>query len=317
MDFYQMEQILAVARTGSISEAARQMCVSQPTMSHAVARAEKEFQTKLFNRGSYPLELTYAGKQYVEAAREMRRIYRNLQKVCMDAARGYAGDLYIGIPHNRSAQILPRIIREYRRMFPNIKLHYSSTNAEDMKEQLYRGELDLCILSKVDQDPRFRYEDLFVEELVAAAADGLVRPDQLCGKNASALKIEALSQLPLILPSERSGLGRMLQILLEYYHIDPDVRMRVGGNNALYTLAGAGVGVAVLPMDTVEQSARPEGLKTYALSAGGIGWMVCAMLGRDAVVSEPERALLELIRREFGGKETEVEVFPGFYEGEK
>ena len=48
MDFYQMEQILAVARTGSISEAARQMCVSQPTMSHAVARAEKEFQTKLF-----------------------------------------------------------------------------------------------------------------------------------------------------------------------------------------------------------------------------------------------------------------------------
>ena len=109
----------------------------------------------------------------------------------------------------------------------------------------------------------------------------------------------------------------MLQILLEYYHIDPDVRMRVGGNNALYTLAGAGVGVAVLPMDIVEQSARPEGLKTYALSAGGIGWMVCAMLGRDAVVSEPERALLELIRREFGGKETEVEVFPGFYEGEK
>lgn len=49
MDFYQMEQILAVARTGSISEAARQMCVSQPTMSHAVARAEKEFQTKLFD----------------------------------------------------------------------------------------------------------------------------------------------------------------------------------------------------------------------------------------------------------------------------
>ena len=80
--------------------------------------------------------------------------------------------------------------------------------------------------------------------------------------------------------------------------------------------AGAGVGVAVLPMDIVEQSARPEGLKTYALSAGGIGWMVCAMLGRDAVVSEPERALLELIRREFGGKRTEVEVFPGFYEGE-
>ena len=41
------------------------------------------------------------------------------------------------------------------------------------------------------------------------------------------------------------------------------------------------------------------------------------MLGRDAVVGEPEQALLELIRREFGGKETEVEVFPGFYEGEK
>lgn len=317
MDFYQMEQILTVARTGSISEAARKMCISQPTMSHAVAKAEKELGTKLFERGSYPLELTYAGTQYVEAAREMRRIYRNLQKVCLDASQGCAGDLHLGIPHNRSAQILPRIIREYQELFPNIKLHYSSANAEDMKEQLDRGELDLCILTKVEQDARFCYEDLFVEELVVAAADGLIRPDQLCPGNPRAVKLEALSGLPLIMPARRSGLGKMLELLLEYYHIAPDVRMRVGGNNALYTLAGSGLGAAVLPMDIVEQSVRPEGLKTYSLSENGTGWIVCAIFGRSAVISEPERVLLELIRREFGGMGEGMEVFPRFYRGER
>ena len=80
MDFYQMKQILTIAQTGSISEAAKLLCVSQPAVSHALAKAEQEFHTPLFDRTRYPLKPTYAGEQYIEAARKMLLIYSDLEK---------------------------------------------------------------------------------------------------------------------------------------------------------------------------------------------------------------------------------------------
>ncbi len=312
MDFYQIEQILAVAKTGSISEAARLMCVSQPTMSYAVSKAEQEFGAKFFDRSSYPLKLTFAGEQYVQTAQEMKRLRRDLEKVCLDVSRQAAGKLHIGIPHNRSAQILPRILREYESLYPHIQLDYYSTSAEELMERLARGELDLCILTKVDQDPRFRYEGLYTEELLAAAAEGVVQPRHLLAENHQVLRLEALSELPLLLPNARSGLGKMLQKLFEYYDIVPPSVRRLDANNALYSLAAAGLGVAILPQNVIRQSAHAPHLKTYSLSGRGVGWTVCAIFRRDATISEAENTLLTLIRREFASPHEQLDLFPHF-----
>lgn len=85
MDFHQIEQILMVAECGSISEAAKKLFVSQPTISYTVAKAEQEFGTAFFDRSSYPLKLTYAGKQYIETARQMRLLYHDLKKISVSA----------------------------------------------------------------------------------------------------------------------------------------------------------------------------------------------------------------------------------------
>lgn len=311
MDFYQIEQILAVARTGSITEAAKQMCVSQPTMSCAVAKAEEEFGVRLFDRSNYPLKLTYAGEQYVEAARKMKIIHRDLQKVCADASRNAAGILRIGIPNNRSAQILPRITRELGERFPNIRIHCQSGLSEDFKEQLHQGEFDFLVYTQVEHDLRFRYEPLFQEELLAVAATGIVEPCHLLPGNHQVLNLASLSQLPLLFPQERSGLGIMLRLLTEYYDIVPNIISRLGDNNTLFHMAAAGLGVAILPQNAIQQSAHYPQVKTYALSGHGIGWTVCAMFRRDAVISQVEQTILDLIRQKFL-QEQALDLFPRF-----
>lgn len=311
MDFYQIEQILAVARTGSITQAARQMCVSQPTMSCAVARAEEEFGVKLFDRTSYPLTLTYAGEQYVEAARRMKIIHRDLQKVCADASHNAAGILQVGIPNNRSAQILPRITRELQKRFPNIQLQCQSGLSEDLKEQLHQGIFDFLIYTKVEHDLRFRYESLFQEELLAVAATGVIEPRHLLPANHQVLNLASLSELPLLFPQERSGLGKMLRLLTEYHGIVPNITARLGDNNTLFHMAAAGLGVAVLPQNAIQQSAHYPQVKTYALSGHGIGWDVCAMFRRDAVISQVEQTILDLVRQNFV-QEQPLDLFPHF-----
>ena len=138
----------------------------------------------------------------------MRQLRRNLEKVCLDVSRQAAGRLHIGIPHNRSAQILPRILREYESLCPNIQLDYYSTSAEALMERLARGELDLCILTKVDQDPRFRYEGLYTEELFGRGCGGRRANRPSLGGNHQVLRLRRLPGCPL-LPNARSGLGKI------------------------------------------------------------------------------------------------------------
>ncbi len=312
MDFHQIEQILAVAECGSISEAAKKLFVSQPTISYTLSKAEREFGAAFFDRSSYPLKLTYAGKQYIETARQMRLLYHNLKKICADASCDAAGELNIGFPHNRSAQILPKILKEFYESYPNIKLNYHSCAAKAMKEKLYNGELDLCILTKVDQDPRFHYEPLFCEELRIAALEGVI-PDSLLSHTEPAfLPPKALESIPLLLPDPASGLGRMLQKFMDYHGIVPNIQEVVSGNNALYMLAGAGLGAAILPQNILDQSAPIPGLKTYALSQKHLGWTICAIFPEKSRISSAEQFFIQLIREKFCQYPEWMEIFPYF-----
>ena len=312
MDFHQIEQILMVAECGSISEAAKKLFVSQPTISYTLSKAEREFGAAFFDRSSYPLKLTYAGKQYIETARQMRLLYHNLKKICADASCQTAGELNIGFPHNRSAQILPKILKEFYESYPNMKLNYYSCAAETMKEKLYNGELDFCILTKVEQDPRFRYEPLFFEELRAVALEGIIPNALLSCTEPEFLPPKALASLPLLLPDPASGLGQLLHKFLDYHGITPKVKEVVAGNNALYMLAGAGLGTAILPQNILDQSTPVPGLKTYALSPNRLGWTICAIFPEKSRISSAEQFFIQLIREKFCQYPEGMEIFPYF-----
>ena len=72
------QYVLAVLRTGSMTEAAKQLYISQPSLSQTIRQAEEQLGTPIFNRDTAPLSLTYAGQMYVKAAREVMSIDTNL-----------------------------------------------------------------------------------------------------------------------------------------------------------------------------------------------------------------------------------------------
>lgn len=308
MDFYQMQQILAVAKTRSISEAAKQLYISQPTLSHAIAKAEQEFGTKFFDRSSYPLTLTYAGEKYVETAYKMLSLHRDLEKQCQDISNGTSGKLSIGIPHNRSAQLLPIIGKEFAALFPDIELSFHSGPLENMKKKLYHGELDFLVYAGVKTDSQFRYENLFAEELLVISAKELISPDCLFDKSKN-IRPEVLTNLPLLLPDELSGLGKMLRFYMEYHNISPVKATRFVSNNVLFAMANAGLGVAILPQNIIEQSVHAPNLGIYSLSQNGTGWIIYAIFRKEAVISHAEYEFIRIIRQKFNHAPTNFDIF--------
>ena len=85
------------------------------------------------------------------------------------------------------------------------------------------------------------------------------RPRHLLAENHQVLRLEALSELPLLLPNARSGLGKMLQKLFEYYDIVPPSVRRLDANNALYSLAA----VSYTHLDVYKRQHYILGMKAY------------------------------------------------------
>ena len=71
MDFRELTYITTIADCGSVTEAAKRLYISQPSLSYILGKVEEDLGVKLFDRKTSPLTLTYAGERYVETAREI------------------------------------------------------------------------------------------------------------------------------------------------------------------------------------------------------------------------------------------------------
>ena len=80
MDFKQLAYIIKVAECRNITKAAKELFISQPSLSQFITKAEEELGVRLFDRSMNPLSLTYAGTKYIEAARKIIMVNENIKK---------------------------------------------------------------------------------------------------------------------------------------------------------------------------------------------------------------------------------------------
>ena len=91
IDENEWRSVLQVAKDGTFSQAAKHLFVSQPSLSQCIKEIERELGMQIFDRSHVPLELTEAGKVYVEAAREMQRLHQSILRRVYDAKRECCG----------------------------------------------------------------------------------------------------------------------------------------------------------------------------------------------------------------------------------
>src|ERR1700734_1348669 len=96
MEIRQLRYVVAVARTMNFTQAAAVLGIAQPALSQAVAQLEKQLAISLFNRNSRRVELTAAGRLFVERAEKILRELDNLQHNMLDHAEALHGSVNVG-----------------------------------------------------------------------------------------------------------------------------------------------------------------------------------------------------------------------------
>jgi DNA-binding transcriptional LysR family regulator len=142
MDWNQLRSFLATADAGSLSAAARQLGLSQPTLSRQMAALEQALGVTLFERVGRSVQLTDAGAALVEHARAMGAAADELALAASGQAQGVEGPVSVSASDAVAAWLLPPIVARLRAQAPGIVVEVISSNA---LADLRRREADIAV----------------------------------------------------------------------------------------------------------------------------------------------------------------------------
>ena len=159
--FKQLEYFVAVADAGSIAAAAERVHVSSPSISVAVAQLEEELEVGLFVRQSSGLQLTPAGREALERARDILEQARALHDVANAVTGELRGKIALGCLTTLAPLVLPEICHSFNRLHPGVAIELIEGTQDQLIGYLRRGLTDLAITYEMHIP-----EDLWFEALV-------------------------------------------------------------------------------------------------------------------------------------------------------
>jgi len=241
VEFRHLRYFAAVAETLNFGRAAARLHISQPPLSRQIQALEQELGTRLFTRGTRGVRLTGAGRALVPEARRLLREADALVEGAQHLAEGGVGAVRIGFISTASYNVLPRVLPEFHRRRPGIRLHLHEATSDAQGALLREIEIDVGLLVPPIVEAGVRYAPLMREPLVAALPARRRWPQRLA--------LAALAQEPFILFPRQAGAG--LYDLIVGYCSDagftPRIEQEAIQMPTIVSLVAAGMGVALVP----------------------------------------------------------------------
>lgn len=169
MNIRQASYVLAILQEGSISAAAKRLYISQPALSQTLRLSEEALGAQIFQRGTTPLALTYAGEKYVKAARQMMTINNNLQNEIAEINNEEYGRLRFGISTQLTTQLLPVILPPFMEKYPHVDIIIAERGIVTIEELAVAGGVDIVLVSTDSRHSELEYIPIEKMRLVLLA----------------------------------------------------------------------------------------------------------------------------------------------------
>lgn len=160
-----------VDRTGSLTQAADQLGLTQSALSHAVRRFEERYGVKLWEREGRKLRLTLAGDYLLGLAIRVLPQLEYGTAVLEDFARGRRGAIRVGMECHPCQDWLMRVVDPFLSEWPDVDLDVTTAFQFGGLDALLSHEIDLLVTPDPIEHPELEYKAVFDYELVLAVAE--------------------------------------------------------------------------------------------------------------------------------------------------
>ena len=165
MELRHLRYFIAVAEEGHITRAAERLGMQQPPLSFRIKAIERELDVQLFQRKARGVELTDAGRAFLDNARAMLAHFDQTFETTRRVARGEVGQICVGVtPMSSFHPFVPRVIRAFRESFPLVSLRLEDVISNELVERLRNGRIDAAFSRTPVADPEGLVDSSLLEE---------------------------------------------------------------------------------------------------------------------------------------------------------
>ncbi|MEJ3612127.1 LysR substrate-binding domain-containing protein [Pseudomonas sp. KBN06P05117] len=246
MELRHLRYFIAVAEELHFGRAAERLGISQPPLSQQIQALEEEIGARLFERTNRRVELTDAGRLFLD---ESRQVLAQVDKAVLLARRahlGELGELKIGFTSSAPfTSTIPSSIHAFRKAYPDVHLDLQEMSSRQVLKALLEERLQVGVIRPLALPDAVHWVELFREPLVA-----VLRADHpLAAGSEDGLAIAALAEEPFVFFPRSYGTGLYDQViaLTRQAGFSPRIAQEASEAMTIIGLVSAGLGVSILP----------------------------------------------------------------------
>lgn len=143
--FQGMDYVYEVYKEMNFSKAAKNLYISQPSLSAAVKKVETRLGFPIFDRSTTPIQLTEFGKEYIKAIEVIMDVENGFNNFVNDINELKSGSISIGGTNLFASYILPPLLSGFTEKYPFVDVNLVEASTSELTEKLFSGSLDLII----------------------------------------------------------------------------------------------------------------------------------------------------------------------------
>jgi DNA-binding transcriptional LysR family regulator len=237
----QLRGFCYAAQTGSISRAAQQIFLSQPSVSLQIKALERELHTTLFERRGPKITLTPEGKVLYEQAWPLVEGIDTLaHRFTSQRGQMETGRLDIAAGESTILYILPSYVQQFARTYPGIELRLHNVTGRDGMAMLREGQVDLVVGSMIEVPSDIDYRPLFSFDPV------LITPLDHPLAQQKRVTLKDVARFPLILPPRHLTTWRVIDLVFQQHHLTYQVKLEAGGWEVIKKYVALGLGISIV-----------------------------------------------------------------------
>lgn len=218
MEIRKLEYFEAVSRLESFTKAAKELHIAQPSISNAIKSLEDELETKLLVRNKRNVRLTYEGEIFRSRVMEILNLVSKTGEEMSELNTKKESIINIGLPPMIGSEVLPLLYGEFRKKYPDIKIHVIELGTYGIFDALDEDRIDLGF-NVFNEECIAKYE---VEPVICGELQVLLsKHNTLASKEA--ISLEDIAKQKLIHLPNQSYIRKVVDLEFEKNNIKADI----------------------------------------------------------------------------------------------
>ena len=246
MNLKQLEAFVQVSESGSFSKAAKELFLTQPTISAHISSLEKELNVRLFIRNTKEVSLSDDGKDLYRYAKQITDLEKAIEeRFYMDSDDG-KHFITIAASTIPAQYLLPKVLMCYRERYPKEQIKIMETDSSEVVTQVVDHTVDVGFTGTVLEKKHCKYIPFYKDELAVITPD---TPEYRILKEQNRDDIDWIRRKPLILREEGSGTRKEAEKQLKNAGISMetlDIVASIANQETIKKSVKQGMGITVL-----------------------------------------------------------------------